>query len=170
MTTTDNNSSTIPDDDSTYPLWEDDISITHQSWAQPCQLQPDILAFVLHDFPDTTQGHHAKSILLVEDITRSILDHFDDDLNDDFTFIYADVATNDTNEPTHLRSPCHFDDGSSIAIIDRKIVKLLNANLRRIPDVKVHGINSERIYRHATTLQLTFVGEIICHHDNKELI
>jgi hypothetical protein len=78
--------------------------------------------------------------------------------------------TNNTNKPTHLRSPCHFDDGSSIAIIDRKIAELLNANLRRIPDVRVHGINSERTYRYATTLQLTFVGEIICHHDNEELI
>jgi hypothetical protein len=70
ITTTDNTSSTIPDDDSTYPMWEDDISITHQSWAQPCQLQPDILTFVLHDFPDTTQDYRVKSTFLVEDITR----------------------------------------------------------------------------------------------------
>jgi hypothetical protein len=102
ITTTDTTSSTIPDDNSTYPLWEDDISITHQSWAQPCQLQPDTLTFVLHDFPDTTQDHHVKSTLLVEDITRSIPDHFASIEPNELTFIYADVATNDTDKlPTY---------------------------------------------------------------------
>jgi hypothetical protein len=99
-----------------------------------------------------------KSTLLIEDITRSIPDHFAGaDPNDELTFIYADVTANDIAKPTHLRSPCHFDDGSSIAIIDRKIAELLNANLRRILDVRVHGINSERTYLHTTTLQLTFI-------------
>jgi hypothetical protein len=140
ITTTDNTSSTIPDDDSTYLLWEDDISITHQSWAQPCQLQPNILTFVVHDFPDTTADRHVKSTFLVEDITRSIPDHFasadtDKPTNTDITtnttiFIYADITINDTDKPMRLRSPCQFDDGSSIAIIDRKIAELLNANLR----------------------------------------
>jgi hypothetical protein len=173
ITTTDNTTSTIPDDDSTYLLWEDDISIMYQSWAQPCQLQPDILTFALPDFPDIltfalpdfpdiTHDHHVKSTFLVEDMTRSIPDHFASaDHNAELTFNYADVTINDTDKPTHLRSHCHFDDGSSIAIIDLKIAELLNANLRRILDVRVHGIDSERTYRHATTLQLTFVGEII---------
>jgi hypothetical protein len=46
-----------------------------------------------------------KSTLLVEDITRSIPDHFASaDPNDELTLIYADVTANDIDKPTHLQA------------------------------------------------------------------